>query len=122
MTKPANKWPLIVLLVLCVAGIGITIQLTVIHYYTHTDPAYHSVCAIDEKINCETVAESPYSVFVGLPVSVWGMIVYAVAAALCLWGLLPGRPHPTWPRGILLGLLVAQRLTPSAVLVTSEAS
>ena len=102
--KTPHRWPLVVALVLCLAGIGITIQLTSIHYFTHTDPAYHSVCAIDEQINCETVAESPYSVFLGLPVSVWGMLVYAVAAALSLWGLLPARPHPAWPRGALLAI------------------
>jgi len=93
----------------------------VIHYYTHTDPAYHSVCAIDEKVNCETVAESPYSVFLGLPVSVWGLIVYVVAAALCLWGLLPGRPHPAWPRGILIGVFTVGLLASALLAYVSFA-
>ncbi|MBW2278415.1 MAG: thioredoxin domain-containing protein [Deltaproteobacteria bacterium] len=114
-TGAPPRWPFVVALVLCLAGIGVTIQLTNIHYFTHTDPAYHSICAIDEQINCETVAESPYSVFLGLPVSIWGLIVYVVAAALCLWGLLPGRLHSGWPRGILFCIFTAG-LFASAVL------
>lgn len=106
MTRPTNKWPLVVVLVLSLAGIGITVQLTNIHYFTHTDPAYHSVCAIDEQINCETVAESPYSVFLGLPVSVWGLAVYALTAMLSSWGLVRRRLHPGWPRGALFAAFV----------------
>jgi len=112
--KP-HRWPLVAALVLSLAGVGVAIQLTNIHYFTHTDPAYHSICAIDEKINCETVAESPYSVFLGLPVSVWGMVVYAVAAGLSLWGLLGVRLHPRWPRGALF-LVFLLGLAASAVL------
>jgi uncharacterized membrane protein len=95
------RWPLIVALVLCVLGIGVSIYLSYIHYFVHTDPAYHSVCAIDAEVNCETVAQSPYSVLLGLPVSVWGLAAYALLTALCIWGLVPGRLHPGWPRGLL---------------------
>jgi protein-disulfide isomerase/uncharacterized membrane protein len=101
------RWPLAVALVLCLGGVGVSIQLTYIHYFTHTDPAYHSVCAIDEQINCETVAQSPYSVFLGLPVSAWGAIVYLLMGVLALWGLTSRRLHPAWPRGILLVVAVA---------------
>jgi protein-disulfide isomerase/uncharacterized membrane protein len=114
-TRIPHRWPLVIALVLSLVGIGVSIQLTNIHYFTHTDPAYHSVCAIDEKINCETVAESPYSVFLGLPVSVWGLLVYALTAALSLWGIVRGRLHPGWPRGALfaafaLGLVASASL------------
>jgi uncharacterized membrane protein len=58
---------------LCLVGIAVSAELTRVHVFVHTDPDYHSLCAMSEGINCETVAISPYSVFAGLPVSVWGL-------------------------------------------------
>lgn len=55
-----------------------------IHVFVHTDPSYHSVCAMSDGVNCETVAVSPYSVFAGLPVSVWGIAGYVVLGGLAL--------------------------------------
>ena len=98
---------LILILLLAVAGVGVAIELTRIHYFTHTDPSYHSVCAVNDKINCETVAQSPYSVFLGVPISVWGIMAYTVISVLTLWSLLGVRLHRTWPRGILVFLFAA---------------
>jgi uncharacterized membrane protein/predicted DsbA family dithiol-disulfide isomerase len=64
------------ILFLAIIGIGLSIELSIIHYKTHTDPAFHSVCAVSENVNCESVALSPYSVFMGLPVSIWGIVGY----------------------------------------------
>jgi protein-disulfide isomerase/uncharacterized membrane protein len=100
------RWPLVVALVLCALGIAVSVYLSYIHYFVHTDPAYHSVCAIDAKINCETVAQSPYSVVFGLPVSAWGLTAYVLFAALCVWGLVPRRLHVRWPRGLLFAVSV----------------
>jgi protein-disulfide isomerase len=113
---PQRGRPLLVaILVLAAIGLGVAVHLTRIHYYTHTDPSYHSICAVNEKVNCETVAESAYSVFVGLPISVWGLLAYALAAALAVCGLSRSRLHPTWPFGALL-CLSAAALAGSAVL------
>ena len=78
--------------------------LTRVHVFAHTDPAYHSICAVSEGVNCETVALSPYSVFAGLPVSVWGIIGYSLMGFLALSGLSRLRPHTVWPLGLLLPL------------------
>ena len=43
---------------LCLVGVGVSIELTRIHVFVHTDPAYHSICAMSEGVNCETVAVS----------------------------------------------------------------
>ncbi len=91
------------LVVILLAGLGlfISIELTRIHVLTHTDPEFHAVCAVNEGVNCETVALSPYSVQAGLPVSVWGIFGYTSVAVLAAWGASRRRRHPTWPLGIL---------------------
>jgi uncharacterized membrane protein/predicted DsbA family dithiol-disulfide isomerase len=95
-----------VFLALCLLGIGVSIELTRIHVFVHTDPEYHSVCAVSEGVNCETVAVSPYSVFAGLPVSVWGLAGYLLMGLLAAWSLTNRRLHPAWPCGLLLLLTV----------------
>ncbi|MBN2804010.1 MAG: thioredoxin domain-containing protein, partial [Deltaproteobacteria bacterium] len=75
------------ILILAIIGIGLSIELSIIHYKTHTDPTFHSVCAVSENVNCESVALSPYSVFMGLPVSIWGiagylMIIFLAGASI----------------------------------------
>ena len=87
-------------LVITLIGLGISIELTRIHYATHTDENYRSVCAVSDEINCETVARSPYSVFLGAPVSAWGMLGYTVMAVFAAWGFSNRRLHPRWPYGV----------------------
>jgi len=61
---------------LAVAGIADSIYLAISHYRVYTDIAYSSFCAISKAINCDTVSQSPYSIFLGLPVPVWGIFGY----------------------------------------------
>lgn len=106
---------LIIALLLAIIGLGVSIELTQIHYYTHTDPTYSSLCAVNDRINCETVAQSPYSVFMGIPISVWGILGYLFTGLFCLWGLLRKKPSDTWPRGIVFGLSLASLLVSAAL-------
>jgi len=46
------------------------------HYLVYTDIGYESFCAISKAINCDTVSQSPYSIFLGVPVAVWGVAGY----------------------------------------------
>ncbi len=96
------RWLMRSFVVLCLLGLAVSAQLTRIHVLVHTDPNYHSVCAMSEGVNCETVAASPYSVFAGLPVSVWGILGYLVMGGLGLCAAARRRPHATWPLGLLL--------------------
>lgn len=114
VTAPARRLALLFAL-LCLLGVAVSIELTRIHLFVHTDPSYHSVCAMSEGVNCETVAVSPYSVFAGLPVSLWGLAAYLIMGALSLWAWSRRRLHPTWPWGILL-LLSAFSVAVSVVL------
>jgi protein-disulfide isomerase len=104
---PRGRALLAAILALCAVGFGVAVHLTQIHYFTHTDPAYHSVCAVSEKVNCETVAESAYAAFLGLPNSIWSLFFYAAAAALAASGLFRWRLHRTWPLGALFWLSAA---------------
>jgi uncharacterized membrane protein len=65
------RWLLVASLALCLAGLGVAADLTRIHYKVHTDDRYQSFCAISKEVNCDTVAQSDWSVFLGLPISVW---------------------------------------------------
>lgn len=91
-------------LLIALIGFGVAADLTHIHVKVHTDPSYRSFCAMTEKVNCDAVAESPYSVFLGVPVSVWGMFGYLVFAGLMLAGM--RRRYLGWPTGLLWGMSV----------------
>ena len=69
------------------AGLGISIYLTVVHYST-----IPLACPANAVINCEQVVTSPYGVIGGsvIPTSVAGIVWFAVSALLAA-GLLAGR-------------------------------
>jgi protein-disulfide isomerase/uncharacterized membrane protein len=46
------------------------------HYRVHTDMLYVSLCAVSEAVNCDTVSQSMYSIFLEMPVPVWGVLGY----------------------------------------------
>ena len=105
----------IFMLLLSLAGLGVSVELTDIHHATHTDPNFVSVCAMSDAVNCETVARSPFSVFLGAPVSVWGMLGYLILSFFCLWHIKGPRLHNAYPLGILT-LLVATASIAAALL------
>ena len=61
---------------LALAGLATSVYLSVSHYRVYMDVGYKSFCAISRSINCDTVSQSPYSIFLGVPVPVWGIIGY----------------------------------------------
>ena len=83
---PVYFWSFVFILL---AGISDSIYLAIHHYLIYTDIGYESFCAISKAINCDTVSQSPYSVFIGIPVAIWGLFGYC----LCLL-LLPFAYHP----------------------------
>jgi protein-disulfide isomerase/uncharacterized membrane protein len=107
----------LVFALLCLLGVGVSVELSRIHIFVHTDPSYHSVCAMSEGVNCETVAASPWAVFAGLPVSLWGVLGYLTMGSLALWGASKRRLHTAWPWGSLL-LLSGFATAVSAILAT----
>ena len=63
---------------LALAGLGISVYLTIAHYVGTQILA----CASNSAINCELVTTSAQSHFLGLPVSVLGLSYYVVAVGL----------------------------------------
>ena len=59
---------------LAMAGLADAIYLAVSHYRVYTDIGYRSFCAISKAINCDTVSQSAFSIFLGVPVPVWGEV------------------------------------------------
>jgi len=72
----------VIVAILCILGLGVTLYLSWSHYHSYTDINYSSFCAISQTINCDTVAQSPWSIFLGLPIAVWGVIGYILFAIL----------------------------------------
>jgi protein-disulfide isomerase len=88
---PPARWPWWLALLFCLAGLVLSILLEQIHFKLHTDPTFHSFCAIDRKVNCDIVARSPYAVLFGVPVAAWGIFGYTLATVVVLWGALRRR-------------------------------
>ena len=83
---------------LAVAGLVNAVYLSISHYRVYTDPAYESFCAISEAVNCDTVSQSPYSVFLGVPVPVWGVVGFLFFLLLLPFAYHPGaRNKRIWP-------------------------
>ena len=69
---------------LAAAGLANAVYLSVSHYRVYNDIGYRSFCAISKALNCDTVSQSPFSILLGLPVPVWGIIGYTFFMALVL--------------------------------------
>lgn len=92
------------IVLLCLVGAGVAWDLTRVWVLSRTDPDYHSFCAVSEGMNCETVALSSWSAFLGAPNSVWALAAYAFGALLA--GLAATRRRD----GLFFGLLSAYGL------------
>lgn len=66
------------------SGAAVSLYLTRTHYKSHTDATYASFCVISQTINCDTVAQSSWSIFFGLPVAVWGVFGYLLFILLLI--------------------------------------
>jgi uncharacterized membrane protein/predicted DsbA family dithiol-disulfide isomerase len=71
--------------VLALIGLADSAYLSVSHYRIYNDIGYESFCAISRAINCDTVSQSPYAVFMRMPVPVWGVIGYIFLLLLLLF-------------------------------------
>jgi protein-disulfide isomerase/uncharacterized membrane protein len=67
----------------------VSTYLAISHYRVHTDFGYQSFCALSKAVNCDTVSQSPYSVWWGLPLAVWGVAFYGFMVFLFLSSAAP---------------------------------
>ena len=89
-------------LILALAGLVISVVLAHIHVKVHTEAGFHSFCGRGNTFNCDDVARSPYSVLLGVPTALWGILGYFLAAAVGLWGLRGRRAVLAAACGLLL--------------------
>ena len=75
----------IILICLIVGGLFSSGYLVLSHYRNFTNIGYQSFCAISRSLNCDTVSQSPYAVFAGAPLAVWGMVGYLVFLAFLVY-------------------------------------
>ena len=86
------------LLVIALAGVGISIYLTTVHY-AHV-PLF---CSVTQVINCAAVTSSAYSVVPGtqIPITIPGMLWFLVSGGLAVVALRAvwrGGAEPSWLR------------------------
>ena len=60
------------------SGLIANIYLAWSHYQNYTNINYTSFCALTKSLNCDTVAQSPWSIFLGLPLSHYGIFSYLI--------------------------------------------
>jgi uncharacterized membrane protein/protein-disulfide isomerase len=70
---------------LALAGLLDSLYLSVSHYRVYNDVLYESFCAISRSVNCDTVSQHPTSVFLGMPVPVWGVWAYGFFGLLLVF-------------------------------------
>ncbi len=79
------SWYYIVVACIVLIGFFDACYLSVSHYRVYTDMEYQSFCAISRAFNCDTVSQSAYSILLGVPVPVWGIMGYAFTIFLLLF-------------------------------------
>ena len=73
-----DKIKSIIILVLVLAGIVVTIDLAYIYYQANfNEYALPSFCSVSELIDCDGVARTTESQFLGVPLAYWGMFLYS---------------------------------------------
>lgn len=103
--RTAPAWAAPASLLLCIAGLGISVYLTIDHYSTATVLS----CPSTGVINCVRVTNSPQSVLFGIvPVALLGLLYFVAMTLLC--SPLAWRDMATlrWARltGVVCGVLM----------------
>jgi uncharacterized membrane protein len=70
----------------CLAGLAISIYLTLLHYFTSVPLA----CPATGAVDCASVLTSPQAVVLGIPVAAWGLLWFLVASLLAAAALRRG--------------------------------
>src|SRR5215831_4644863 len=92
----APRWLQLTTLVLSLAGLGVSIYLTIVHY---TSPTL-LICTANGTVNCEKVIQSPEAMVFGVfPVAVLGLAYYVFMVAInSPWAWRSQRPVIWWAR------------------------
>lgn len=84
VTEPNKIGKTIWLVLLALCGLALSVKLAFIYYYANfTENAMPSFCAINNVINCDDVAQSRYSQFLGIPLALYGVFLYTFVIFMC---------------------------------------
>jgi uncharacterized membrane protein len=86
MEKPLEK----TLLVLAIAGIIVSSYLVYHHYTVVASGLNAEWCDVNTDVNCDVVAASKYSEVYGIPVAIFGLLWFVIAATFPFTGKLLG--------------------------------
>lgn len=102
----------IVIAGLALVGLVLSIWLAYVHFKLNSDPLYGPGCDCGEKIDCEAVGSSAFSIFLDLPVAVWGILAYAIVLLLAMIMSLQGtRPETSLSTALLSGSMFVFSVT-----------
>ena len=69
----------IVLTIIALVGFLTSVKLTMIYWDANFNPyALSSFCSINDLIDCDGVAKTGHSQFLGVPLALWGLFLYFV--------------------------------------------
>ena len=72
-----NKTQRISTTLLSLIGLALSIELCIVFYNANfAQNAAPSICAINEMFDCDSVAKTSYSQFLGIPLALWGVCLY----------------------------------------------
>ena len=88
-------------------GLVDAIYLSVSHFKVYTDIDHRSFCAITKTINCDTVSQSPFSIFMNVPIPIWGVLGYLVILFLLIsaWRHRLDEKKYIWPTLFFVALI-----------------
>ena len=95
MIVTSNSRVPLITLVLSLAGLAVSVYLTIAHYGS---PEL-LVCSENSVVDCATVTSSEQSKLLGIPVAVLGLAFFAFLTAICLpWAWRSTNPLVNWLR------------------------
>ncbi len=72
-----TKTKRIIITILAIIGLALSIELCIVYYNANfAIDATPSICAISDKMDCDSVAKTSYSQFFGVPLALWGVLLY----------------------------------------------
>ena len=72
-----SLWKTILISILVIIGIGVTIDLAYIYFQANfNEHALPSFCSVNDFIDCDGVARTIESQFLGIPLAYWGLFLY----------------------------------------------
>lgn len=76
---PVYYWTVVAI---ALTGFLDSVYLALSHLRVYTDMGYKSFCAVSKSLNCDTVSQSSFSIFLDVPVPIWGVIGYGAFLAI----------------------------------------